>query len=99
MEDLEGEDDVTGVRYGEGEALVPHGTGGAGVIGLGGDAAVRIEVENSAGLEVAAAPVDVLQVLGGDDGDLGLQRERLRRRGGRRRGRRGPMRRRSHGGG
>lgn len=64
-------------RKGEEEALVPDGSGGAGVVGFGGEAAVRIDPEDGVGFEVAVAPVDVLQMLGGDDRDFEV--ERLRR--------------------
>lgn len=86
MEDVEGEE-KKGFGRGEGdgkrEALVPDGASGAGVVGLGGDAAVGIEVGHNVGLEVAVSPIDVLEVLRGDDGDLEVQgprRWRWRRR-------------------
>jgi hypothetical protein len=71
-------------REREDQALVPGGFASAGVVGAGGGAAGGVEVGDDVGAELAAAPVDVLQVLARDDGEL--QIERLERcRGGRRR--------------
>lgn len=68
VEDFDGERRIA--RRGGGgernrENLVPDGAGGAGVVGAGGEAEVRVVVkgEGGVGLEVAVAPVDVLQVL------------------------------------
>ncbi|PON69064.1 hypothetical protein PanWU01x14_090890 [Parasponia andersonii] len=85
VEDLEGEERVVeGCGEREGEALVPDGPGRTGIVGLGGEAAVRVDPEDGVGLEVAAVlPVDVLEVLGGDDREV--QIEELRRRSARRR--------------
>lgn len=71
-------------RDGKDEALVPDRAGGAGIIWLGRGAAIGVEVGNDVGLEIAASPVDVLEVLGGDDGYLEVERPQRRRR--RRRG-------------
>ena len=72
----------------EGDALVPRGLAAAGVVGAGGGAAGGIEVGDGVGAEIAAAPVDVLQVLARDDGDLQIHGLGGRpRRGGHRRGR------------
>lgn len=60
-------------RKREEEALVPDGLGGAGVVGFGGEAAVRIDPEDGVGFEVAVTPVDVLQMLGGDDRDFEVE--------------------------
>ena len=53
--------------------------GRTGVVGLGGEPAVRVDPEDRIGLELAVLPVHVLQVLGGDDGELQVQRLRWRR--------------------
>ena len=75
MEDFEGEKRVSG-REGEGdeEAFVPDGSGRPGVVGLGGLAAVRVDPEDGVGLEIALPPIHVLQVLGGDDRDVEIER-------------------------
>lgn len=83
VEDLEREEGVVeGGGEGEGEPLIPDGAGRPGVVGLGGEATVRIDPEDGVGLEVAAvAPVDVLEVLGGDDREVeieGLRRRKAR---------------------
>ena len=71
VEDLEREGGVAeGEGEGEDEALVPDGSGGSGVVGFGGLAAVRVDPEDDVGFEVAVPPIDVLEVLGGDDGDV-----------------------------
>lgn len=83
MEDFEGEEGVVeGEGEGESEALVPDGSGRAGVVGFGGEAAVRVDPEDGVGLEVAVFPVDVLEVLGGDDREVEIERFRRRRAGG-----------------
>lgn len=75
MEDLEGEERlVEREREGEREPLVPDGSGRPGLVRFGGEAAVRVDPEHGVGLEIAVLPVDVLQVLGGDDGELQVQR-------------------------
>jgi len=86
VEDVEGQEDggiVRGEvgREREDEALVPDWLAPAGVVGAGGGAAGGVEVGDDVGAEVTASPVDVLQVLPGNDGDL--QIERLGRRRGR----------------
>lgn len=75
MEDFKVEGGEGGVVDGEGgqreeEALVPDRSSGAGVVGFSGDAAVRVDPEDGVGFEVAMSPVDVLQVLGGDNSDF-----------------------------
>lgn len=79
VKNFEGED---GIGEGEGERdrelFVPDGSGRAAVVGLGGEAAIGIDPEDGVGLEVAILPVDVLEVLGVDDGEVEL--EGLRRR-------------------
>lgn len=91
VEDVEGQEDggiVRGEvrREREDEALVPSGLATAGVVGAGGGAAGGVEVGDDVGAEVTASPVDVLQVLPGDDCNLKV--ERLGRRRWRRRHRR-----------
>lgn len=74
---------VRGEGEGKVEALVPNRAGGSGVVGFGGGATLGIEVGDSVGLEVAVAPVNVLEMLCGDDSDLeinGLHSRRRRRR-------------------
>lgn len=78
VEDLDGERRI-GRRCGgerDREDLVPDRAGGAGVVGSGGEAEVRVVVEGEGGvgLEVAVAPVDVLQVLSRYDRDLEVER-------------------------
>lgn len=69
MEDLEGEAGVVeGKGEREGETFVPDGGSVAGVVGFGGETAIGIDPEDDVGLEVAVFPVDVFEVLGGDDG-------------------------------
>lgn len=75
VEDFEGEEGVLERRaQRESEALVPHGSGGAGVVGFGGEAAIRVDPEHCVGLELAVLPVDVLEVLGGDDREVQIER-------------------------
>lgn len=92
MEDIEGEEQRRIVRgevgrEREDDALVPCRLAAADVVGAGGGAAGRVEVGDDVGAEVAAAPVDVLQVLARDDGHLQIDSFEWRR-GGRRRHRR-----------
>lgn len=54
--------------------LVPHGSGRPGIVGLGGETTVRVGPEDDVRLERAVAPVDVLEVLGGDDCDVEIER-------------------------
>lgn len=77
MEDLEGEDGVV-EREGqwEREPLVPDGAGRSGFVRFSGEAAVRVDPEDRVGLEVAVFPVDILEVLGGDDGEFQVERFR-----------------------
>lgn len=90
VEDLEGEEGVVeGGGEGEGEALVPDGAGGARVVGLGGETAVGVEPEDGVGLEFTeVAPVDILEVLGGDDRQVEVEGLRRRRKARGRHGRR-----------
>lgn len=74
VEDFKGEESVVG-GHGENEALVPDGADRTRVVGLGGDASIRVEVEHGIGLKVALLPIDVLEVFGADDDDLGFQRK------------------------
>jgi hypothetical protein len=60
-------------REREDQALVPGGFASAGVVGAGGGAAGGVEVGDDVGAELAAAPVDVLQVLARDDGELQIE--------------------------
>jgi hypothetical protein len=68
VEDIEGKEEG-GVMRGEvrqeweDQALVPGGVVAVSVVRTGGRAAGGIEVGDDVGAEVAAAPVDVLQVL------------------------------------
>lgn len=65
----------------EDQALVPGGFASAGVVGASGGAAGGVEVGDNVGAQVAAAPVDVLQVLARDYSELQIERlERCRRR-------------------
>lgn len=57
-------------REWEDDALVPRGLASTGVVGAGGGAAGGIQVGDGVGAEVAAAPVDVLEVLTRNDDDL-----------------------------
>lgn len=68
VEDLESEYSIL-ERHGEGqrEPLVPDGPSRSGIIGASREAAFRVDPEDSVGFEVAVPPVDVLDVLGGDD--------------------------------
>lgn len=84
VEDLEGKDGVGGIVDvvewewdWDGEPLVPDGTGGAAVVRLGGELVVRIEPEDGIGLELAVAPVDVLQVLGRNDRQIQIMIQHL----------------------
>lgn len=71
MEDLDGEQRfLRRQREREDETLVPDGFGRAGIIRFSGETAVGVNPEDDVGLEIAVTPVDVLQVLGGDDGDV-----------------------------
>lgn len=72
MEDLDGEYGFSnGAGYREGESLVPDWAGGSRIVGVGGETVIRVvEVQGGVGLEIAVSPIDVLEVLGGDDGDL-----------------------------
>ena len=84
VEDVEGQEDggiVRGEvgREREDEALVPDWLAPAGVVGAGGGAAGGVEVGDDVGAEVTASPVDVLQVLPGNDGDLQIERLGWRR--------------------
>lgn len=83
MEDFEGEEGVVeGQGERDGESLVPDRAGGAGVVGLGGEPAVGVYPEDGVGLEVAVLPVDVLEMLGGDDREVEIERLLRRRAGG-----------------
>lgn len=84
VENVEGEEDRWVVRgevgrEREDEALVPGWLAPAAVVGAGGGAAGGVEVHHDVGTEVATAPVDILQVLPGDDGNLQVERLRQRR--------------------
>jgi len=84
VEDVEGQEDggiVRGEvgREREDEALVPDWLAPAGVVGAGGGAAGGVEVGDDVGAEVTASPVDVLQVLPGNDGNLQIERLGWRR--------------------
>lgn len=69
VEDLEGEEGVVErVREREGEAFVPDGFSGSGIVGFGGESAIRVDPEDDVRLEGTVFPVNVLEVLGGDDG-------------------------------
>lgn len=82
VEDFEGEERVLErKREGDEKVLVPDGAGGGGVVGLGGETVVRVDPEDGVGFEVALTPVHVLQVLGGDDRDVEVERLRWRTRG------------------
>lgn len=78
MEDLESEERVVEREVDrEGEPLVPDRPSRSGVVRLGGETAVRVKPEDGVRLEIAVSPVDVLEVLRGDDCDFEV--ERLRR--------------------
>jgi len=49
--------------------LVPHRFDGGGIIGAGGERVVLVKIQNNVGFQVTVTPVDILQVLGRDDGD------------------------------
>lgn len=71
----------TTIREGQrGKHLVPDGFDTAGVVGLGGGAAVGINIGDDVGLQIAVPPVDVLQMLSGDDCDFEIQRRTRRQR-------------------
>lgn len=83
MEYLESEDSIVRrLRKMEDEPLVPNGSSIAGIIGLSGSPVVRVNPKDDIGLEIAVMPIDIFQVLGGDDGDLEIVgfRWRARRR-------------------
>lgn len=68
MKNLDVEDrfmDGSGER--KSDPLVPHWF--RGIVGAGRDAMVRIKVQNNVGFQVSATPIDILQVLGRDDGN------------------------------
>jgi hypothetical protein len=84
VENVEGQEDGGVVRgevgrKREDEALVPGWFAPAAVVGAGGGAAGGVEVDHGVGTEVATAPVDILQVLPGDDSNLQVERLRQRR--------------------
>lgn len=54
----------------EDEPFVPNGSGIAGIIGLCGPTLIRVDPENDIGPEIAVMPIDIFEVLGGDDGDF-----------------------------
>jgi hypothetical protein len=81
VEDLEREKGVAKrAREWKREPLVPDEPGGARVVRSGRETVARIEVDGGVGLQIAVAPVHVLQVLGGDYGDFEVERGRGRRR-------------------
>lgn len=79
VENVEGQEDG-GVMRGEvgrkreDEALVPGWFAPAAVVGAGSGAAGGVKVHHDVGTEVATAPVDILQVLPADDGNLKVER-------------------------
>lgn len=58
---------MDGDGEGKSESLVPNGLSRSGIIGSGREAAFRVNPEDCVGFEVAVAPIDVLEVLSGDD--------------------------------
>lgn len=80
MENLKGEEGIL-ERLGkrESEALVPDGAGRTRVIGFGGETTIRVDPEDNIGLEIPVFPVDVLEMLGRDDGEVEIQGLRWRR--------------------
>lgn len=51
------------------DPLVPHRFDGGGIVGTGGETVVLVKVQNNVGFQVTVTPVDILQVLGRDDGN------------------------------
>lgn len=73
MEDLESQNGIVRrLRLGkmEDESLVPNGSGIAGIISLGGATLIRVDPKDNIGLEITVTPIDIFQMLGGDDGDF-----------------------------
>lgn len=60
----------------EGEPLVPDRTSRAGFVWFGSKPAVRVDPEDGVRLEFTMFPVNVLEVLSGDDGEVDVQRTR-----------------------
>lgn len=67
---------VKGSGKGEEKAFVPDGTGGSGVVRLGGRSTLRVKVGDGIGFQITVPPIHVLQVLCGDDSDLDFKRPR-----------------------
>lgn len=79
MEDLDRQDRFADrVSDWERESLVPDRASGAGVVRVGGESVVRVEVENDVGFEIAVSPVDVFEVLRADYCDFEIVSGRQR---------------------
>lgn len=52
---------------GDEKSLVPDGFCGPGIVGFGGELVIRVDPEDGVRFEVAVLPIDVLQMLAGDD--------------------------------
>lgn len=57
----------------ENELFVPDGSGRPGIVGFGSETTIRIGPEDDVGFEWAGTPVDVFEVLGGDDCDVEIE--------------------------
>lgn len=71
VEDLKSENRIE--SDGKEELFVPNGSGRPGIIGFGSETSVRIGPEDDVGFERAVTPVDVFEVLGGDDCDVEIE--------------------------
>lgn len=58
---------MDGSRERKSDPLVPYRFDG--IVEASGEAIVRVKVQNNVGFQVTVTPVDILQVLGRDDGD------------------------------
>lgn len=61
---------VKGSHNGDCKSFVPYRFCGAGVARFGGETPIRVNPEDDVWLEIAVSPVDVFEVLRGDDGEL-----------------------------
>ena len=77
MENFESEDWVVGGTVdGESEPLVPDRTSRSGFVRFCSDPVVRTDPKDDVGLEFSMFPVNILEMLSGDDGDVDVQRTR-----------------------
>lgn len=71
MEDLEDQKGVLRRNHqGKDKSLVPDRMLGAGIIGFGGLTAFWVDPENGVGFEITVTPVNILEMLCGDDGNI-----------------------------